>query len=88
MTGPQRVPLVVECYSGYAADERPVAIRLGERRILVQTIIDRWLGEDHAYFKLAGEDGLVYLIRQDRTTDTWELIHMESSSFPAGRVKE
>ena len=88
MTGPQHMPLVVETYSGYAADERPVAIRLGARRIPVQTIIDRWLGEDHAYFKVAGEDGLVYLIRQDRTTDTWELILTESSPFPAGQVKD
>jgi hypothetical protein len=88
VTGPQRIPLVVECYSGYTADERPVAIQLGARRIPVQAIIDRWLGEDHAYFKLAGEDGAVYLIRQDRTADTWELILMESMPSPARQVKE
>lgn len=87
MTGSQRIPLVVECYSGYAADERPVSIQLGARRIPVQAVIDRWYGEDHAYFKLAGEDGAVYLIRQDRTSDTWELILMESPLCPARQVK-
>ncbi|HYL82517.1 MAG TPA: hypothetical protein VEU07_16995 [Candidatus Acidoferrum sp.] len=88
MTGSRRIPLVVECYSGYAADERPVAIQLGARRIPVQLVIDRWYGEDHAYFKLAGEDGAVYLVRQDRTSDTWELIRTESPPTPARQVKE
>jgi hypothetical protein len=88
VTESQRIPLVVECYSGYAADERPVAIQLGARRIPVQVVIDRWYGEDHAYFKLAGEDGAVYLIRQDRASDTWELILMETPPAPAGQVKE
>jgi hypothetical protein len=88
VTGPQRVRIVVECYSGYAADERPMALLLGARRIPVQTVVDRWYGEDHAYFKLAGQDGAVYLIRQDRTSDTWELILMDSPPSPARQVKE
>jgi hypothetical protein len=72
--GSARIPLSVEAYSGYTADERPVAFRLGGRRIAVREILDRWYGEDHAYFKLTGEDGTVYIIRQDRSSDTWELI--------------
>jgi hypothetical protein len=88
MTGSPHIPLVVECYSGYTADERPVAIRLEARRIVVREIIDRWYGEDHAYFKLVGEDRAVYLIRQDRTSDTWELIFMESVPGPSRQVKE
>jgi hypothetical protein len=59
------------------ADERPVAFQLGERRIPVAEVVDRWQGEDHAYFKLIGEDGMRYLIRQDRGSDTWELILFE-----------
>ena len=74
MGGPARIPLRVESYSGHAADERPVAFRLGERRIAVAEVVDRWYGEDHAYFKLAGEDGAVYIIRQDRCADAWELV--------------
>lgn len=78
MAGPARIPLKVECYAGHAADERPVAFQLGERRIPVVEVVDRWQGEDHAYFKLIGEDGMRYLIRQDRTSDTWELILFEA----------
>ena len=80
MGGPARIPLRVESYSGYAADERPVAFRLGERRISVAEIVDRWYGEGHAYFKLMGDDGMQYLIRQDRTSDSWELVLFEVPS--------
>jgi hypothetical protein len=78
VTGPARIPLTVECYSGSTADERPVAFRLGGRRISVTEVVDRWYGEDHAYFKLIGQDGMRYLIRQDRTSDTWELVLFEA----------
>ncbi len=74
MAGPARIALAVECYSGYTADERPVAFRLGDRRIAVREILDRWYGEDHTYFKLTGEDGALYIIRQDRGSDIWELV--------------
>lgn len=82
MAGPARIPLTVESYSGTRADERPVAFRLGERRIVVRAILDRWYGEDHAYFKLIGEDGALYLIRQDRGCDRWELVLMEVPATP------
>jgi hypothetical protein len=50
-------------------------------------ILDRWYGEDHAYFKLTGRMG-PYIIRQDRGSDTWELILTEVPTRPlteAGR---
>ena len=80
MAGSASIPLEVECYSGYAADERPVAFRLGERRIAVTEVVDRWYGDDHAYFKLMGDDGMRYLIRQDRGSDGWELVLYEVPS--------
>lgn len=80
MAGSAPIPLEVECYSGYAADERPVAFRLGERRIAVTEVVDRWYGDDHAYFKLMGDDGMRYLIRQDRGSDSWELVLYEVPS--------
>jgi hypothetical protein len=82
---PARIPIRVECYAGYTADERPVAFAHGERRIRVQNLLDRWLGEDHAYFKLVGDDGVLYIIRQDRSEDAWELILMEVPAGSPGR---
>ena len=86
MGGSSRISLTVDTYSGYKADERPVALRLQGRRIAIREILDRWYGEDHAYFKLTGEDGMVYIIRLDRSSDTWELVLTEipTTSHPQG----
>ena len=85
MGGSSRISLAVETYSGYTADERPVVFHLGGRRIAVREILDRWYGEDHAYFKLTGEDGMVYIIRLDRSSDTWELMLTEVPTAPLPR---
>jgi hypothetical protein len=82
MAGSARIPLRVETHSGYKADERPVAFWLRDRRMAVREIVDRWHGEEHAYFKLTGDDGAMYIIRQDRSSDTWELILMEVPTTP------
>jgi hypothetical protein len=72
------IPIQVECYSGYRADERPEAFWLRERRISIREIVDRWLGEDHAYFKVTGDDDNRYVLRRDDYWDRWELILMEA----------
>jgi hypothetical protein len=77
------VPVRVECYAGYRADERPEAFWLHERRIAVREILDRWLGEDYAYFKVTGEDGVRYILRRDDRRDQWGLISMEASTLPS-----
>jgi hypothetical protein len=64
---------MVECYAGYRGEETPTAFTLGERRIVVEHVIDRWLAPDHRYFKVAGNDGHVYIIRHDEHADRWEL---------------
>jgi hypothetical protein len=63
----------VECYAGHRGDEKPRMLLLDERKIFVEEILDTWLGPDHRYFKLKGDDGGVYIIRQDTTSGTWEL---------------
>ena len=82
MAGGVPIPLRVECHSGYRADERPEAFWLQERRIAVREILDRWLGEDHAYFKVTGEDGVLYILRRDDRNDQWELTLMEVPALP------
>ncbi|MBI5576836.1 MAG: hypothetical protein HY896_10800 [Deltaproteobacteria bacterium] len=63
----------VLCYEGYAARETPRAFYLGERRLEVEEVLDRWRGEDHEYFKIAASDGNRYIIRFDRGEDSWEI---------------
>jgi len=83
-----RIPLRVECYAGYRADERPEVFWLRQRRIAVREILDRWLGEDHAYFKVTGEDGVRYTLRHDERHDQWELILMEASTLPRTEAQD
>jgi hypothetical protein len=67
------ITIKVVCYSGYRAEESPVRFYLGERKIEVEAIIDRWLAPDHRYFKVRGDDKALYIIRHDSVKDTWEL---------------
>ena len=73
----------VECYAGYRADQRPQRFTLGQRLIQVQEGIDQWYGPDHRYFKLGGDDGGIYILRQDESTQ-----HGELTLFDADRREE
>ena len=70
----------VDCYAGYRGDETPVRFFLGERKIEVVQVLDRWLAPDHRYFKLQGDDSGVYIIRYDVPSDEWELTMFSTSS--------
>ena len=65
--------LRVECYAGHRGEETPRAIIVGERRVEVVEILDCWLGPDHRYFKIRGNDGDVYVVRHDASRDVWDL---------------
>lgn len=66
-------PLRVECYAGYRGEETPRRFFLGRRAIEVSEVLDRWLAPDHRYFKVRGDDGGLYILRQEMTTLRWEL---------------
>ena len=68
----------VSCYAGYRGEESPQRFFLGERKIDVLEIIDRWLAPDHRYFKVRGDDQGIYILRHDVPTDRWLLIMFES----------
>ncbi len=65
--------LRVECHAGYRADERPRRFFVGDRRVEVAEVLDSWIGPDHRYFKVRGDDGDVYILRHDTSVDRWEL---------------
>ncbi len=73
----------VICYEGYRSDETPRAFFLGDRRVEVAEILDRWRGEDHEYVKLRGSDAAVYILRYGAERDEWEIHLMEASGPPA-----
>jgi hypothetical protein len=67
------MPIRVECYSGYRGEEEPRAFWLGERRIEVMELLDRWLSPEHRYFRVKGEDGDTYILRHDEMSGEWTL---------------
>ncbi|MFZ5620375.1 MAG: hypothetical protein ACOY5W_05060 [Pseudomonadota bacterium] len=73
----------VECYAGYRGEEEPRRFRLGGRWVAVQELLDRWLAPEHRYFKLRGDDGDLYILRQDVPTGEWEITLYERGGPPA-----
>jgi hypothetical protein len=69
--------LRVDCYAGYRGEETPRRFEIGRRRVEVVEVIDRWFGPDHRFFKVRGDDGVVYLLRYDDGADRWELKTLE-----------
>jgi hypothetical protein len=63
----------VQCYAGHRGEEEPRAFDLGDRRLEVVEIIDRWLAPDHRYFKVQADDGNVYILRHDEAAGEWEM---------------
>jgi hypothetical protein len=81
-TGEGAMKIRVICYEGYAAEETPRAFTVGNRRIEVVEILDRWRGEDHEYFKVIAPDGDRYILRRDRESEEWEITQFTSGVLP------
>jgi hypothetical protein len=71
----------VEAYSGYKANERPVAFIFQGRRWEISEILDRWyeggvnpeqLVVD--YFKVKTSDGSVFILRYEAEAEEWTII--------------
>jgi hypothetical protein len=63
----------VQCYAGHRGEEEPRTFDLGDRRLEVMEIIDRWHAPDHRYFKVQADDGNVYILRHDEGAGEWEM---------------
>jgi hypothetical protein len=68
----------VECYAGHRGEETPRRFTLG-RIIEVAEVLDAWLAPDHRYFKVRGDDGACYILRNDALTGRWELTMFDRS---------
>ena len=80
----------MECYSGFKANERPVAFTFHERRWEVAEIIDRWYegglrpGRPQMnYFKVRSAEGKLFLLRYLSLFDAWSIWFEESETDAA-----
>ena len=69
----------VKCYSGHRVDETPRSIQFDSLVVGVKEIQDQWIGTDHRYFKLLGDDDATYIIRQDMISYDWELTYYQQA---------
>jgi len=67
-------------YSGYRADEMPLSFVMGNNKLKVNRIIDRWRDMDCYYFKIEGSDGAIYILRHNFEEDYWELTFYNATS--------
>jgi hypothetical protein len=66
--------VIVECYAGYKADERPVRFHLGSREYEVSELLDQWYSPEATYFRVRADDGNLYVLRHARDPlDEWTL---------------
>ena len=63
----------VECYSGSAYAERPIAFRWEGQRLYINDIQDRWRAPGLLCFKVAIEDGRRFELIYNELNDVWEI---------------
>ncbi len=73
---PQDISLQVECYAGYRGEETPRRFSLGEKKVEVIDVVDRWRTPDHHYFKVLGDDGGVYVLLCANASGQWEMTRL------------
>lgn len=72
-------PVQVKCYSGFKANERPLSFTLYDREFSVMDIEGSWFEEDEsscsrkACFRVRADDGDLYLLSYDESTEDWIL---------------
>ena len=72
----------VECYAGYRGEQEPTAFWLGERRLAVRAVDDRWFGPAQRWFRVDADDGNVYVLRCDEASGDWELVAYRRGAGP------
>lgn len=78
----------VECYAGYRGEETPRRVQIGDRRMDVIEINDRWFGPQHRYFKFQTADGAQWIIRHDTLAEQWELTAYKQGTTKGRRATD
>jgi hypothetical protein len=76
------MPLTVECGVGHRGDQEPRVFWIGQRRVAVRSVVDRWYAPTQRWFKVDAEDGDTYILRHDEPLGQWELAAFTSANSP------
>ena len=67
------LPIHVDAYSGYKANERPIRFHLDKGLYEIEAVENRWHDSDAEYFKVRTTEGKVYRLRYHERHDEWTL---------------
>jgi hypothetical protein len=67
------IPIHVDAYSGYKANEHPCQFVLDEEMYEIAAVLDQWYEPSATYFKVQTTEGKTYLLRYDEEADEWTL---------------
>ena len=75
--------LRVECHSDRAGR---VPHRFGRPGAMheVASVVDRWPGSDHTYYRVRTDEGVDYILRHDELGERWQIPFMEERCAVAG----
>ena len=65
--------LRVESIAGPGGDLEPSVVWFGTRRVGVRAIVDRWFAPATRWFRVAGDDDQLYVLRHDQASGEWDL---------------
>jgi predicted RNA-binding protein len=68
------LPIHVDTYSGYKANERPREFTLDEQIYEIAAVLDHWYEQSATYFKVQSTEGKTYLLRYDEEVDEWTFL--------------
>ncbi len=54
---------------------------------MVREVLDQWYGPEHAFFKIRGDDGNLYILRHETSVPDgdWDLVSFRKSGSGSGR---
>lgn len=82
----QTLSIQVEQDLSQGSEEIPKIMFLGSRKISVDDIIDRWINDDHRYYKIRGSDGGIYILCYDVPEEIWHLTLFDSGKYHATKL--
>ena len=67
------LPVYVDSYSGYKANERPRQFELDDEIYEIAAVEDQWYSPEAMFFKVRTIDGKCFILRYDDRADEWTL---------------
>ena len=78
--------LIVNSYSGFKANERPLLFSLDGHEYRVEKVLDQWYGPGSEYFKVHASDGNLYILKYHQSSDEWSLESYRRGSGETGEL--